>query len=456
MSVSQHPQPPPKCIVVGAGLAGLSAASQLLTHNIPVLLLERAAKPGGNSIKASSGVNGAPTRYQSGADDAFFSDTVKSAGKAMLTSTTHREQLISALTDQSAGAIDWLVDEKGVDLSQVAILGGHSVARTHRGKGGTPPGYAIISALRSSLEKSSLLRIRTDCTVTKILKKNSRVSGVYFRCKDGVEERADGPVVFAAGGFGGDTHGLLTEYRPDLSGFPATVDVRPGAQPLLTAVGAQLIDMDLVQVHPTGFVDPAHPTLFSKFLAAEVLRGEGGILMRNGERLVNELDTRENVTSAITAYSPDESTLKQWDIQLVLDESVYQACKSHVDFYIFKGLMKKTLVSELGPTALATLQKYGKVISGEQKDEFGRSEFSSWGLTDPTSESVVYIGRVTPVVHFTMGGVVMNENAQVLDNQRNPIEGLWAAGEITGGVHGANRLGGSSLLECIVFWPNHR
>ncbi|CAI6340571.1 unnamed protein product [Periconia digitata] len=456
MPVSQHPQPlprhSPKCIVVGAGLAGLSAASQLLTHNIPVLLLERAAKPGGNSIKASSGINGAPTRYQSGADDAFFSDTVKSAGKAIYTWTTHREKLIGALTDQSAGAIDWLVDEKFVDLSQVAILGGHSVARTHRGKGGTPPGYAIISALLNSLEKSPLFRIRTECTVTEILKEKSSVSGVRFKCKDGTEdERANGPVVFAAGGFGGDTHGLLTKHRPDLSGFPATVETRPGAQPLLTEVGAQLIDMDLIQVHPTGFVDPAQPTLFSKFLAAEVLRGEGGILMRNGERFVNELDMRENVTSAITALPSNESSLKQWDVQLVLDESVYQACKSHVDFYIFKGLMKKTHLSELGPAALTTLQNYVKIFSGGQKDEFGRSEFSNWGLSDPTPESVVYVGTVTPVVHFTMGGVVVDENAQVLDKQMNPIEGLWAAGEITGGVHGTNRLGGSSLLECVVF-----
>lgn len=126
-------------IVVGSGLAGLAAASQLISHRIPVRLIERAAKPGGNSIKASSGINGAPTKFQTVTDTSFFSDTVKSAGKAMSSSTAYRENLISTLTNNSQSAVHWLVEEKGVDLSRVAQLGGHTVPRTHRGAGQTPP-----------------------------------------------------------------------------------------------------------------------------------------------------------------------------------------------------------------------------------------------------------------------------------------------------------------------------
>ncbi|KAH7074125.1 FAD binding domain-containing protein [Paraphoma chrysanthemicola] len=440
-------------IVVGSGLAGLSAASQLLSHRVPVILLERAAKPGGNSIKASSGINGAPTSYQPVAEplDAFYLDTVRSAGLAMKTLTAHREQLIDTLTEHSASAIHWLVQDKGVDLSKVAQLGGHSYARTHRGKGQAPPGFAIVSALLKNLKENPLLELRTSCSVTKVLQSSQRVTGVEYECEDGQKKELHGPVIFASGGFGGDAHGLLAQYRPDLNGYPSTNDPRPGTQPILTAAGAKLIDMDQVQVHPTGFVDLASPDTPLKFLAAEVLRGEGGILLIDGERFVNELDTREHVTNAITSRPATSDSPKQWTVQVVLDEATYNAAKSHVDFYIFKGLMKKTTIAELGPNAQETIERYANAVNETLKDPFGRTSFANWALKDPKLDSVVYVGIVTPVVHFTMGGVLINQKAEVLQDDQKHIEGLWGAGEVTGGVHGGNRLGGSSLLECVVF-----
>ncbi|KAF2680912.1 Flavocytochrome c [Lentithecium fluviatile CBS 122367] len=446
------PSPPrTTAIIVGSGLAGLSAASQLISHNIPVRLLERAEKPGGNSIKASSGINGAPTKYQNVSDDAFYADSVKSAGKAMHSLTAEREKLIEALTNKSAAAIDWLVDEKGVDLSKVAVLGGHTYARTHRGAGQTPPGFAIVSTLLKGLKESPLFHLQTSCTVTKVLQSGPRVTGVEYACDDGKKEELHGPLIFATGGFGGDAEGLLARYRPDLAGYPSTNDPRPGTQPLLTAIGAQLIDMDQVQVHPTGFVDPAAPESPLKFLAAEVLRGEGGLLLLDGKRFINELETRENVTNAITATPPVSTSPKQWEVQLILDEGVYKAAKSHIDFYIFKKLMRKSTISDLDSNALPSIQEYAKAAAGKQKDSFGRTQFANWTLVDPTPESVVYVGAVTPVVHFTMGGVLINEKSEMLNEKNEPIEGVWGAGEVTGGVHGGNRLGGSSLLECVVF-----
>ncbi|KAF2446946.1 succinate dehydrogenase/fumarate reductase flavo protein, partial [Karstenula rhodostoma CBS 690.94] len=346
------PSPQTTAIVVGSGLAGLSAASQLIANNVPVRMLERGAKPGGNSIKASSGINGAPTKYQPALDNAFFSDTITSAGKAMLASTRHRESLISTLTKSSEDAIEWLVQEKGVNLSKVSILGGHTFPRTHRGAGQTPPGFAITSALLNSLKASPLFHLQTSCTVTKVLQSEHRITGVEYTSEDESPQELLGPVIFASGGFGGDADGLLAQYRPDLRGYPSTNDPRPGTQPLLTALGAQLIDMEHVQVHPTGFVDPGAPSSPLKFLAAEVLRGDGGILLSDGKRFVNELETRERVTNAITANSPEQAMPKQWSVQLVLDEGVYEATKSHVDFYIFKGLMKKATISDLALGAL--------------------------------------------------------------------------------------------------------
>ncbi|EKG13697.1 Fumarate reductase/succinate dehydrogenase flavoprotein [Macrophomina phaseolina MS6] len=365
-----------------------------------------------------------------------------------------REDLIRTLTQKSKDAIYWLVDEKGVDLSKVARLGGHSRARTHRGAGRTPPGAAIVTALLKELNEHPKFTLLTDSSVTRVLRRDGgTVAGVEYTNANGERKEIYGPVVFATGGFAGDSKGMLEQYRPDLAGFPSTNEAWPGSAPLLTEVGAQLVDMDMVQVHPTGFVDPKEPGKIVKFLAAEVLRGEGGLMLRNGERFVNELGTRQHVTDKIMETKPDEvDGVKQWDISIVLDEGAYQAAKGHIDFYLFKGLMKKSTVGELGgENTRKAIQDFADAASGRTRDLFGRTSFGNWQLNDVAPESVVYVGRVTPVVHFTMGGVVINERAEVLDKAGQPIGGVWAAGEVSGGIHGANRLGGSSLLECVVY-----
>ncbi|KAI5299551.1 hypothetical protein KEM55_002071, partial [Ascosphaera atra] len=133
-TVSSHPP----VIVVGSGLAGLSAASQVISQNIPVQLLDRAPKPGGNSIKASSGINGVPTRFQTVPDtvEAFYNDTVKSAGSAYRDSEgaerERRERLMKTLSKNAADAVYWLTDDQNINLDTVAMLGGHSAPRTHR------------------------------------------------------------------------------------------------------------------------------------------------------------------------------------------------------------------------------------------------------------------------------------------------------------------------------------
>ncbi|KAH8588138.1 Flavocytochrome c [Bisporella sp. PMI_857] len=441
-------------IVVGSGLAGLSAASQLIANNIPVYLLERSVKPGGNSIKASSGINGAPTKYQPFPDLAFYGDTVKSVGGIISTATERREGLIKTLTDQSASAINWLVDEKGVDLSVVAQLGGHSLPRTHRGAGKLPPGAAIVSTLLKTLKESPDFHLETESIVTRVIKENDVVDGVEYTLKS-EPKVLRGPVIFASGGFGGDAKGMMSQYRPDLAAYPSTNDARPGSQNLLTSVGAQLLDMEHVQVHPTSFVDPQDVLNPVNFLAAEILRGEGGILLFDGKRFVNEMGMRKDVTEAVTQLPAEDDLPKQWHVQIVLDAGVHKKAATHVDFYLWKGLMRMTTVGELAErfpqTAEKTIREYCDVVAGRKEDPFGRKTYGSWETHEVTMDTIIYVGRVTPAIHFTMGGVVINEQSQILDADEKPIKGLWAAGEVTGGIHGENRLGGSSLLECVVF-----
>lgn len=188
--MSAPTRPSPTVIIVGSGLAGLSAASAALRTSISaVVLLERAAKPGGNSIKASSGINAAPTRFQAPPytqtqnplDTLFFQDTVKSAGSRFPLAEperTRREALIRTLTNNSPSALDFLVDDIGVDLSLVAQLGGHSFPRTHRGSGSTPPGVDIITKMMARLYQDSRFELRTACEVTRILTGTDRKSVV--------------------------------------------------------------------------------------------------------------------------------------------------------------------------------------------------------------------------------------------------------------------------------------
>ncbi|KAK3367492.1 FAD binding domain-containing protein [Podospora didyma] len=487
-------------VVVGSGLAGLTAAYTALASGASkVYMLERAAKPGGNSIKASSGINGANTRFQAAAhhglvDDTFYDDTIKSAAlRGDQNEGPQRKALIKTLTQYSAEAIDFL-SCLGVDLSVVVQLGGHSQPRTHRGAGKTPPGAAIVTTLLKKLqEEESRFELLTQCEVTKLLTASDEkdpwgqmdwshphpsgisppnpagqdppvVVGVEFRrLKDGTLDELRGPVIFTTGGFAGDTLGLLAQYRPDLSGMPSTNEPRPSTHRILSDVGAKLVDMERVQIHPTGFVDPANPNAQLKFLAAEMLRGEGGIVVRgdDGTRFVNELETREHVSKAIMDLPPsavEDTDIRQWKVELILDEGVKEAAASHVGFYMWKGLLQKKKVSELSAELKKTLSSYAAIVKGEKNDDLGRTVFGHWQLgveTPIKDDDEVYIGHVTPITHFTMGGALINEQAQVLvsdlGQDPKPILGLWAAGEITGGLHGDNRLGGSSLLECVVF-----
>ena len=469
-STAVQPRP---VIVVGSGLAGLSASYEALKRGAPsVHLVDSAAKPGGNSIKASSGINGAGTRFQRASgierDDLFHSDTVRSAGAHFKSRDppVDREGLVSKLTNESTAAVEWLTDEIGVDLSVVAALGGHSIARTHRGAGKLPPGAAIVSALLEKLKANDKFTLSSSARVTSVIGGSGEkgILGVQYEVEGGQEKSLEGAVVFATGGFAGDATGLLARYRPDLKGMPSTNDERPGAHNILTAAGAELLDMDSVQIHPTGFVDPSNPSSKLKSLAAEMLRGHGAILLSpDGSRFVNELETRKHVSQAIMDLPPavntEDSDLKQWDVTILLDAGATKAAASHIGFYEWKGLLQKVKVSELASNIKAVLHKYASTIVAGGEDEFGRKNYGQWELKPDdvekdTDEQYVYIGRVTPIVHFTMGGVAIDKKARVLrrkDGELVPIQGLFAAGEITGGIHGDNRLGGSSLLECVVF-----
>merc|ERR1711939_872499 len=399
-SVFEIPIMPPRVIVVGAGLSGLSAAHTIYLAGGNVVLLDKNNFMGGNSTKATSGINGALTRTQVDekiADSVkqFYDDTLKSAREKA------RPDLIKVLTYKSAAAVEWLQDVFNLDLTLVSWLGGHSFPRTHRGHDAKFPGMAITYALMQRFEELS---------ETSLLKK-----------------------------WRPDTFDLSTT-----NGAHATGD----GHKMLMNIGANGIDMESVQVHPTGLVDPKDPTAKTKFLAAEALRGEGGLLLNSkGQRFTDELEHRDYVSGKMW----EEKKKDLWPIRLVLNSKASNVLDFHTRHYSGRGLMKKMTGKELAKDIgcserelSKTFEDYNRYAKGEAKDPFGKKYYHNFPVE---INDTFHVALMEPVLHFTMGGIEIDDQARCLNgDSKEPFDGLFVCGELAGGVHGANRLGGSSLL----------
>ncbi|KAJ3120260.1 hypothetical protein HK098_004758 [Nowakowskiella sp. JEL0407] len=443
-----------RVIVVGGGLAGLSAAHTILERGGRVVLLEKNGFMGGNSTKATSGINGAGTAAQRKLNipdtpEIFYEDTAKSARDLAI------PPLMKVLTYESGSAVEWIQDKFGVDMSLLARLGGHSQPRTHRGKEkfpGMTMTYALMERLEEDAEKyPDQVEIIKKANVTKLIKDGEKVIGVEYTSPDGSVHTEHGPVIIATGGYAADfsSTSLLKKYRPDIYDLPTTNGdhcTGDGIK-MSTAIGANSIHMEKVQVHPTGLVDPKDPDAKIKFLAAEALRGVGGVLLdANGKRFADELGHRDYVTGLMWK--------NKGPFRLVLNSKAGKEIEWHCKHYQGRGLMKfynngAELAREMGISVSTLADTFTKYNDGAAKknDPFGKRFFHN--LPFDANDSF-WVAIVCPVLHFTMGGIQIDEKSQVL-GQNGIISGLYAAGEVAGGVHGANRLGGSSLLGCVVY-----
>lgn len=450
----------PRIIVVGGGLSGLSAAHTIYLDGGNVVVLDKQGFFGGNSTKATSGINGALTRTQvdqkiPDSVKTFYNDTLKSARDKA------RPDLIKVLTYKSAAAVEWLQDEFNLDLTLVSRLGGHSEPRTHRGHDAKFPGMAITYALMVRLEELAekepeRVQIIKKARVTAVNKEGNKITGVTYEV-DGKSLVMDGPVVLATGGYAADFSetSLLRKHRPDTFDLASTngVHATGDGQKMVMAIGGNGIDMDKVQVHPTGLVDPKDPGSKWKFLAAEALRGEGGLLLNSdGDRFCDELGHRDYVSGEMWK----EKAKGKFPIRLILNSKASNVLDFHTRHYAGRGLMKKMtgkeLAKEIGCTPehlQKTFSKYNNIAEGKEKDPYGKKFFHNGPVN--VDDQGFYVSVMEPVLHFTMGGIEINDKAQILNQSGQPFEGLYACGELAGGVHGANRLGGSSLLGCVVY-----
>ena len=475
-------------VVIGAGGAGMTAAMTAADAGQKVVILESQAMVGGNSARATGGMNAAKTVYQdenefdqaAGVEKTLATAAEKYADNETITALakTVSEQwaayqanptgyfdsvelmeldtmvggkgindpeLVKTLCEGTADAIDWL-DENGITLHNVSSFGGASVKRIHRpvneeGKVVSVGAY-MIPLLQENCEKRGIDIVLNTTVDTILTDANGAAVGVSGTDKDGNTVVVNAKsVILATGGFGANLD-MVTQYKPELAGFMTTNAAGAQGQgiEMATAIGAGTVDMDQIQIHPTVEANTAA-------LITEGLRGDGAILVNaNGERFIDEVGTRDVVSAAEIAQPGSYS----W---LIVDQAMVDA-SSVIQGYIKKGYTKtgatyEELAKELDvdPATFAnTMETWNSYVEAKNDPDFGRTSFAN-----PLNNGPYYAIKVTAGVHHTMGGVTINSATEVLKEDGTVIPGLFAAGEVTGGVHGANRLGGTAVADFVVF-----
>ena len=475
-------------VVVGAGGAGMTAAITAAGEGKSVVILESQSMVGGNSVRATGGMNAGKTVYQDEnefGESAGVEKTLKTAAEKYADNETitalaktvseqwaayqanptgyfdsvelmeldtmiggkgiNDPELVETLCANSADAIDWL-DEHGITLHDVSSFGGASVKRIHRpvnAEGKTVSvGSYMIPLLQENCEKAGV-KMMLDTTATEILTDaNGAAVGVKATGASGETVTVNAKaVVLASGGFGANLD-MVTEYKPELKGFMTTnaAGIQGQGIEMAQAIGAATVDMDQIQIHPTVEANTAA-------LITEGLRGDGAVLINaEGKRFIDEVGTRDVVSAAEIAQTGSYS----W---LVVDQAMVDA-SSVIQGYIKKGYTVtgatyEELGKAMGVDAAAfaeTMEKWNGYVEAKNDPDFGRTSFAN-----PLNTAPYYAVKVTAGVHHTMGGLKINANTEVLNEKGEVIPGLFAAGEVTGGVHGANRLGGNAVADFTVF-----
>jgi len=425
-------------VIIGAGGAGLTAAIEVASQDVDVIVVEKMPLIGGNTKYATGGLNAAETSVQKelGIEDSvelFFQDTMTGGGDI------NNPELVNVLAENSAETVEWLISI-GADLSDVGRLGGASVNRAHRPTGGAPVGNHIVDVLYAKAEEMGI-NIQLSSEVIEILGDSSSVSGVRVATEQGEYNIEAKAVIIASGGFGANNE-LVASFRPEYEGYGTTN--HPGATgdvlEFAKNIDVALVDMEQIQTHPT--VMPSN-----NYMITEAVRGNGAILInRDGERFINEIDTRAVVSSA-------ELEQEGQTAFLFFDQGVRESL-SAIDGYYNKGfLIEANTIEELAKaigvsseSLVETVNKYNSFVASGTDEEFNRPD-----MPLSLEKAPFYAVEVGPAVHHTMGGIVIDTNGQVYNTDENVITGLYAAGEVTGGVHGNNRLGGNALSDITTF-----
>ena len=427
-------------VIVGAGGAGLTAAVRATQAGAKVLVLEKMPFVGGNSLKASGGMNCADTKFQAALDitdsgvPEFIEDTMN-GGHGI-----NDLALVTTMAENSAEAVDWL-ESIGAPLPKVAATGGTVHKYLHSPEDGNPVGEYLVDKLDEEAKKNGI-EVMLNTTATEILMDGGAAVGV--KANDAAHEYTINAkaVVLATGGFGA-TFDLMCSFNPSLAN--AVTTNHPGATGdgilMAEAVGAATVDMDQIQLHPTVYQA-------TSMLVSEKMRSLGAILVnQNGVRFTNDLATRDAVSNAELQQPGGYA----W---IIFDQNLVDNNKSAAK-YIEQGMAVtgdtyEALAEAMNVDAEAcvkTMETWNEAVATGVDAEFGRNN----GMDADLSTAPFYAIQIAPGIHHTMGGVKIDTATRVIDTEGQPIPGLFAAGETTGGVHGGNRIGGNAVCDFVVF-----
>lgn len=437
-------------VIVGAGGAGLAAAITAKEVGATVAVVEKLHFAAGSTLLSGAEM-AAPANWlqEEGTDspDALVADMLKGGGNIA------DVDLVTTLAENALSAAEWLRDDVGVVWEDHLMrFGGHSVVRSLVPVGAT--GEELVSKLVKKAEELGVT-FYYNTKVDTIVMDNGRAVGVTGANSEGngdtLKLTATKGVILATGGFGSSVE--MREKYNDFygAGYKSTDSVGSTGDGIVMAeaVGANLVDMEYIQTYP--YCDPISGGLL--YIDDARLYGDSIIVNKEGVRFVSEFDTRDNMSNAIlnqtgsVCYEVIDSTA--WE-----KDKIYENHGGEVDYmFAMNELVKADTLAEaarffgIDAEALeATVAKYNEYVENGVDEDFGRGSMNSKIETAP-----YYIVVATPAVHHTMGGVQINTDAQVIGTDGNVIPGLYAAGEVTGGIHGTNRLGSCAIADITVY-----
>ncbi|HOL05356.1 MAG TPA: flavocytochrome c [Syntrophorhabdaceae bacterium] len=442
-------------VIVGSGFAGLAAAAEAGKKGAKVVILEKMPTYGGNSI-INGGVYAAwdsklhLRQKKNLGDDSptqHFNDTLKGGDYYNIPS------LVKNLTEGAADALNWMIDEGGCRLRDALTrAGGHSAYRTHTvvegvGKGFTEP-------LRKIAEKYGA-KIRLNNEITWIWRKDTEgpVLGVEVKTPKGKRNiKVKKALILASGGFSRDIK-MRQAFNPSVIPDYNSTN-HPGATGecirFAQAIGADTLQMAFIQLYP--FAEPETGILDNPAVYPFNGVGYGLIYVdKNGKRFVNELERRD-VCSMAQIKLGQKPTYSIFNEEMVtkMGGTMEEIQKGMAKGRFIKADTIEELANKLKIPAqnlVETVKKYNQYIKDGKDPDFNKPITKAM---IPLEKGPFYAVAQWPAVHHTMGGIRINEKAQVIDIWGKVIPKFYAAGEVTGGVHGSNRLGSNAIPDCVV------
>ena len=432
-------------VVVGSGGAGLISAIKAKENGKKVVVLEKLPIIGGNTL-ISGAEYAAPQNWLQ--DKENIKDSVELFEKDVEKAGGNKE-LIKVLATNALDGAKWLRDDVGVEwMDHLMFFGGHSVKRSLIPKGQS--GKELINKLSDKCSKLGI-DILTETNCYELIFEDNKVKGVKANIKTGQLTVNAKSVILATGGFGANKK-MLYENDKEIDDKILSTN-QPGSTGdgiiMTQKIGADVVDMDKIQLYPICDVQTG-----KLLYTADTRLTTGAILVnKQGNRFVEELDTRRKISMAIKEQQ-DSTAYQIWDEDSMQKSKVLQDHKIEYDNLIEnKKMIKANSIEEIADFFDLDKENLKQTIEKFNKDsENGKDTlFNLRRLGFKIEKAPFYCLKAVPAVHHTMGGLKINKEAKVLNTKAQEIDGLFAAGEVTGGIHGNNRLGSVSIADITVF-----